>query len=170
MAPFRNLDALKTAAVWLYFVTAATVINSLILNKYHRFIDLLIGLSFTQYVDAAFLGLGVEPDGSPDWYVDALPALIIDALFVLVLLVLALKVFRRSRTSVKIALWIYSADTLIFLFGFVTSIWVTVNGTFHTSVMTIAQQGSTLVAHILGIFIMFHAVRAGSSKLQAVPQ
>jgi len=170
MATFRNVDVLKTAAIWLYLVTAATVINSLILNKYHRFIDLLVGLSFTQYVDAMFLGLGVEPEGSPDWYVDALPALIIDALFVSALLVLAVKASHRSRTSVRVALWVYSVDTLVFLFGFVTSIWVRVNGTFYASATAIGRQGLTVVAHIVGIFIMFHAVRVSSPKTQAVPQ
>jgi hypothetical protein len=44
----------KTAALWLYLVSAATVLNSLILFKY-RFIDLLIGLSFTQFIDAILL-------------------------------------------------------------------------------------------------------------------
>jgi hypothetical protein len=47
----------KTAAMWLYVASAATAINSIILNRNHRFIDLLVGLSFTQFVDAAFLGL-----------------------------------------------------------------------------------------------------------------
>ena len=54
----------KTAAIWLYLVAAATVLNSLILFKY-RFIDLLIGLSFTQFIDAIFVGMQLEPPGAP---------------------------------------------------------------------------------------------------------
>jgi hypothetical protein len=129
---------------------------------------LLVGLSFTQYVDAMFLGLGVEPEGSPDWYVDALPALIIDAFFVSALLVLAVKASHRSRTSVKVTLWVYSIDTLVFLVGFVTSIWFRVNGTFYASAMVIGRQGLTVVAHILGIFILFHAMRVTRPKIEAV--
>jgi hypothetical protein len=160
----------KTAAMWLYLASAATAINSIILNRNHRFIDLLVGLSFTQFVDAVFLGLGVEPEGSPDWLADALPALIIDALFVCVLIVLAVRVSSRSRAAAKVALWVYSLDTLLFVIIFVTSIWVRVNRTFHTSGTTIVWQGSTVVVHIVGIFILFHAVRAGSSKVQPIPQ
>jgi hypothetical protein len=169
MSSFRNSAAVKTAAIWLYLVAAATLLNSIILNRNGRFIDLLVGLSFTQFVDAVFLGLGVEPQGSPDWLVDALPALMIDALFVCVLIVLAVKVSYGSRAAAKIGLWGYSLDTLVFVLNFVSSVWVTVNGTFHTSGTTIAWQGSTVLAHIVGIFIMFHAVRAGTSKLQAIP-
>jgi hypothetical protein len=169
MTYFRNAGAVA-AAMWLYLVAAATAINSIILNRNQRFIDLLVGLSFTQFVDAVFLGLGVEPQGSPYWYVDALPALIIDALFLCALIVLAVKVSHGSRTAAKVGFWAYSLDTLVFVLNFVTSIWVRVNGTFHTSGTTIAWQGSTVIAHIVGIFILFHAVRAGSSKVQTIPQ
>lgn len=170
MARFRNFDAVKAAAIWLYLVAAATAVNSIILNRSHRFIDLLVGLSFTQFVDAIFLGVGVEPEGSPDWYVDALPALFIDALFLCVLIVLAVKVFHGGRTAAKAALWFYSLDTAVFGFIFVSSIWVTVNGTFHTPGTAIALQGSTVVAHIVGIFIMFHAVQTGTPKLENIRQ
>jgi hypothetical protein len=56
----------KTAALWLYLVAAAAVLNSLILFKY-RFVDLLIGLSFTQFIDAIFLAMQLEPPGAPWW-------------------------------------------------------------------------------------------------------
>lgn len=166
----QKLWRCKAAAMWLYLAAAATAVNSIILNRNHRFIDLLVGLSFTQFVDAAFLGLGVEPEGSPDWLVDALPALVIDALFLCVLIVLAVRVSSGHRVAAKVGLWVYSVDTLVFVIIFVSSIWARMNGTFHTPGATIAWQGSTVVAHIVGIFILFRAVRVGSSKVQTIPQ
>jgi hypothetical protein len=57
----------KAAAIWLYLVTVATILNSLILFKYSRFIDLFIGLSFTQFIDAIFVGMQLEPPGASWW-------------------------------------------------------------------------------------------------------
>jgi hypothetical protein len=170
MVRFKNFGALKTAATWLYLVAAATAINSIILNRNHRFIDLLAGLSFTQFVDAAFLGLGVEPQGSPDWFADALPALLIDALFVCVLIALAVKVSHGSCAAAKVGLWLYSLDTLVFGLVIASNVRATVNGTFHTPATTLTWEGATVVAHIVGIFVMFHAVRADTSKVQTIPQ
>lgn len=170
MVRFKNFGAVKTAATWLYLVAAATAINSIILNRNHRFIDLLAGLSFTQFVDAAFLGLGVEPQGSPDWFADALPALLIDALFACVLIALAVKVSHGSRAAAKVGLWLYSLDTLVFGLIFASNVSATVNGTFHTPATTLTWEGATVVAHIVGIFVMFHAVRADTSKVQTIPQ
>jgi hypothetical protein len=169
MVRLKNFGAVKTAATWLYLVAAATAINSIILNRNHRFIDLLAGLSFTELVDAAFLGLGVEPQGSPDWFADALPALLIDALFVCVLIALAVKVSHGSRAAAKVGLWLYSLDTLVFGLVFASNV-ATVNGTFHTPATTLTWEGATVVAHIVGIFVMFHAVRADTSKVQTIPQ
>ena len=53
----------KAATVWLCLVALATVLNSVILFKYSRFIDFLIGLSFTQFIDAVFVGMHLEPPG-----------------------------------------------------------------------------------------------------------
>ena len=158
-----------TAAIWLYLVAAATLLNSLILNRSQRFIDLLVGLSFTQFVDAMFLGVAIEPQGSPDWWVDALPALIIDALFLCVLLVLAVKVSHGSRAAAKTAFWAYSLDTLVFALIFFSSIWMTVKGTLHASATALAWQGSTVAAHIVGIVIISRALRAGTSGSKAIP-
>lgn len=164
MARIQNFGAAKSAAAWLYLVAAATAVNSIILNRNQRFIDLLVGLSFTQFVDAMFLGFGVEPQGSPDWYVDAVPALIIDALFLCVLVVLAVKIFHGSRIAAKVGLWAYCVDTLVFGLIFVTSIWALVNGSFHAPGTAIAWQGSTVVAHVAGVFILFRALRTGASE------
>jgi hypothetical protein len=86
----------KAAAIWLCFVAVATVLNSLILFKYSRFIDPFIGLSFTQFIDAIFVGMQLEPPGAP-WWNTALPALLLDMPFVLVLLLLAVKVAQGRR-------------------------------------------------------------------------
>jgi hypothetical protein len=165
----QKLGAERTAAIWLYLVAASTLVNSIILNRNGRFIDLLVGLSFTQFVDAVNLGMSVEPTGSRYWWVDALPALIIDALFLFVLIVLAAKVSYGSRAAAKVGFWAYSLDTFVFGLNFVISIWVRVNGTFHTSGTTIAWQGSTVIAHVVGVFIIFHALRTGTSKSQTIP-
>jgi len=63
----QKLGAERTAAIWLYLVAASTLVNSIILNRNGRFIDLLVGLSFTQFVDAVNLGMSVEPTGSRYW-------------------------------------------------------------------------------------------------------
>jgi hypothetical protein len=101
----------KTAALWLYLVAAATVLNSLILFKY-RFIDLLIGLSFTQFIDAIFVGMQLEPPGAPWWYT-ALPGLVLDMPFVILWLVLAVKVSHRRRRATQFSFWLYAIDTFV---------------------------------------------------------
>lgn len=151
-------------------VVVATAANSIILNRNHRFIDFLVCLSFTQFVDAAFLGQGVEPQGSPDWFVDALPALLIDTLFACVLIALAVKVSHGSRAAAKAGLWLYSLDTLVFGLVFALNAMATANGTFHTPATTLTWQSATVVAHIVGIFLMFHTVWADRSKVKTIPQ
>lgn len=143
----------KTAALWLYLVTAATVLNSLILFKYHRFIDLLIGLSFTQFIDAIFVGMRLEPPGAPWWYT-AGPALMVDTPFVILLLVLAVKVSHQRRRATQFSFWLYATDTLVVALSFAASIAI-----FHSPLKPLAWQSLTLIAHNVGLLILFRAWR-----------
>lgn len=143
----------KTAALWLYLVTAATVLNSLILFKYHRFIDLLIGLSFTQFIDAIFVGMRLEPPGAPWWYT-AGPALMVDTPFVILLLVLAVKVSHQRRRATQFSFWLYATDTLVVALSFAASIAI-----FHSPLKPLAWQSLTLIAHGVGLLILFRAWR-----------
>jgi hypothetical protein len=140
----------NTAALWLYLVAAATVLNSLILFRY-RFIDLLIGLSFTQFIDAIFVGMRLEPPGAPWWYT-ALPALVLDMPFVILLLVLAVKVSRRRPRATRFSFWLYAIDTLVVTLSFASSIAV-----FHLPLKPLAWQSLTLIAHGIGLSILFRA-------------
>ena len=142
----------KTAALWLYLVSAATVLNSLILFKY-RFIDLLIGLSFTQYIDAIFVGMQLEPPGAPWWYT-AYPALVLDMPFVGLLLVLAVKVSRRRRGATRFSFWLYAIDTLVVTLNFAASIAI-----FHSPLRPLAWQSLTLIAHGVGLVVLFRALQ-----------
>ncbi len=112
---FRDsgITKVKVAAVWLCLVALATVLNSLILFKYSRFVDFLIGLSFTQFIDAVFVGMQLEPPGSP-WWVTALPALVLDLPFVSLLLVLAAKVLIDGFGLLRSAFG-YTQSTLSYL-------------------------------------------------------
>jgi hypothetical protein len=143
----------KTAVLWLYLVAAATVLNSLILFKY-RFIDLLIGLSFTQFIDAIFVGMQLEPPGAPWWYT-ALPALVLDMPFVILLLVLAVKVSRRRRRATQFSFWLYAIDTLVVTLSFAASIAI-----FHSPLRPLAWQSLTLIAHGVGLLVLFRALQA----------
>jgi len=120
----------KAAAIWLCLVALATVLNSLILFKYSRFIDLFIGLSFTQFIDAIFVGMQLEPPGAPWWYT-AGPALLLDMPFVLVLLVLAVKVSHRRHRAAQVSFWLYAIDTLVITLSFAASI-----ATFRTAIVS----------------------------------
>jgi hypothetical protein len=147
----------KAAAVWLYLVAVATVLNSLILFKYSRFIDLFIGLSFTQFIDAIFVGMQLEPAGSPWWYT-ALPALVLDMPFVLVLLALAVKVSRRRHRASQVSFWLYAIDTLVITLSFAASIAI-----FHSPVRPLAWQSLTLIVHAVGLLILSRARQAPES-------
>lgn len=147
----------KAAAVWLCLVAVATVLNSLILFKYSRFIDLFIGLSFTQFIDAIFVGLRLEPAGAPWWYT-ALPAFVLDMPFVLVLLVLAVKVSHRRQRASQVSFWLYAIDTLIVALSFAASIAI-----FHSPVRPLAWQGVTLIVHAIGLLILSRARQASVS-------
>ena len=144
----------KAAAVWLYLVAAATLLNSLIIHKYTRFIDLLVGLSFTQFIDAAFVGRRLEPLGSPYWWVDALPALVLDLPFVLLLLMLAVKISHRRGRATQVSFWLYAIDTFVFTLSFAASIAI-----FHEAIHPLVWQGLTLIVHTVGLFILFRAWR-----------
>jgi hypothetical protein len=144
----------KVAAIWLCFVAVATILNSLILFKYSRFIDLFIGLSFTQFIDAIFVGMQLEPPGAPWWYT-ALPALVLDMPFVLVLLLLAVKVARRRRRATQVSFWLYASDTLVIALSFAASI-----AMFHSPVRRLAWQSLTLIVHAVGLLILSRAWRA----------
>jgi hypothetical protein len=144
----------RAAAIWLCFVAVATILNSLILFKYSRFIDLFIGLSFTQFIDAIFVGMQLEPPGAP-WLYTALPALLLDLPFVLALAILAVKVARRRPRATQVSFWLYAIDTLIIALSFAASITM-----FHSPIGPLAWQGLTLVAHAVGLLILSRAWRA----------
>jgi len=144
----------KAAAIWLCLVTVATVLNSLILFKYSRFIDLFIGLSFTQCIDAYFVGMQLEPPGAPWWYT-AYPALMLDMPFVFVLLVLAVKVSHRRHRATQVSFWLYAIDTLVITLGLAASIAI-----LHSPVRPLAWQGLTLIVHAVGLLILSRARRA----------
>jgi hypothetical protein len=142
------------AAIWFCLVAVATFLNSLILFKYSRFIDLFIGLSFTQFIDAIFVGMRLEPPGAPWWYT-ALPALVLDTPFVVALLVLAVKVWRRRQRATQVSFWLYSIDTLVIALSFAASI-----ALFHSPVWPLAWQSLTLIAHAAGLLILSRARQA----------
>lgn len=143
----------RTAALWLYLVAIATILNSLILFKY-RFIDLLIGLSFTQFIDAIFVGMQLEPPAAPWWYT-ALPALVLDMPFLILLLVLAVKVSHQRHRATQFSFWLYSIDTLVFTVSFAASI-----AMFHSPLGPLAWQSLTVIAHCAGLLILFRARQA----------
>jgi hypothetical protein len=138
--------------MWLCLVAAATVLNSLILFKYSHFVDLFIGLSLTPFIDAIFVGMQLEPPGAPWWYT-AFPALVLDAPFVLVVLVLALKVSRGRRRATQVAFWLYAIDTFIIALSLLASVTM-----FHSPIQPIAF--AALIGHAIGLLILSRARRA----------
>lgn len=142
----------KAASIWLCIAALATILNSLILFKYSRFIDLFVGLSFTQFIDAIFVGMQLEPPGAP-WEWTALPALVLDTPFVIVMLVLAVKVFHRKHRAANIAFWLYALDTLVVAITFGLSIGI------HSAARQLMWQSATLLAHTVGLLILFRAGR-----------
>jgi hypothetical protein len=144
----------KTAAIWLCLVAVATVVNSLILFKYSRFVDLFMGLSFTQFIDAIFVGMQLEPRGAAWWWT-ALPSLVLDMPFVLLLLVLAVKVSQQRHRATQVSLWLYGVDTLVIMLSFAASIAI-----FHAPIRPLALQSLTLIVHAVGLLILSRAGRA----------
>jgi hypothetical protein len=149
-----GVTMVKAATVWLCLVALATVLNSVILFKYSRFIDFLIGLSFTQFIDAVFVGMHLEPPGV-SWLATALPAWVLDLPFVALVLVLATKVSHRRVRATKVSFWLYAIDTFVLVLSFAASLAV-----FHAAVRQLAWQGLTLIFHTIGLFILFRAWRA----------
>jgi hypothetical protein len=147
----------KAAAVWLCLVAVATVLNSLILFKYSRFIDLFAGLSFTQFIDAIFVGMQLEPPGTP-WWFTALPALVLDMPFVLVLMVLAVKVSHRRHRATQVSFWLYAIDTLVIALSLAAS-----TAMFHSAARQLAWRSATLIVHAVGMLILFRARRTSVS-------
>lgn len=148
----------NAAAIWLYLVASATALNSVILFKYSRFIDLFIGLSFTQFIDAIFVGLKLEPRGAPWWWT-ALPAWVLDMPFVLAVLllavlVLAVKVSRRRYRAIQVALWLYAIDTLVIFLSLAGSVTM-----LHSPIRELARQSVALMVHAVGLLILFRARR-----------
>jgi hypothetical protein len=149
-----GITTVKAATIWLCLVALATALNSIILFKYSRFIDLLIGLSFTQFIDAVFVGMHLEPPGV-SWLATALPAWVLDLPFVALLLVLATKVSHRRVRATKVSFWLYAIDTFVVVLSFAASLAV-----FHANVRQLEWQGLTLILHTVGLFILFRAWRA----------
>lgn len=94
-------NEIKIAAIWLYIVAAATMLNSLIVQLFSHFIDLLAGLWFTQASDALWVGMrSVEPPGVfPSFEIGA--ALVIDALIAALLVKLARKILQKSALALE---------------------------------------------------------------------
>jgi hypothetical protein len=96
------------------------------------------------------------------WFATALPAWVLDLPFVLLLLVLARKVSHRRVRATQVGFWLYAIDTFVFVLSFAASLAV-----FHAAVRQLAWQGSTLILHTVGLFILFRAWRAavGAQRL-----
>jgi hypothetical protein len=147
----------KAAAIWLFLVAVATILNSLILFRCSRFIDFLIGLTFAQFIDAIVLGLQLEPKGAP-WLATAVPALLLDVPLVALLFVLSVKVSRGHRLATQISFWIYAIDTLLVAASFAASATI-----LHVPIRVLAWQNLTPVVHAIGLIILFRAWRASVS-------
>ena len=140
------------AAGWLYLVAAATALNSLILFKFGRFVDLIAGLSFTQLIDAVFVGMALEPKGAP-WLWTALPALMFDVPLIILLLLLAVKTSHRRKRATQVSFWFYAIDTFVFLLMFAANLLL------HGPPRALIFSGLTLAGHIVGLFVLFRAWR-----------
>jgi hypothetical protein len=147
-----NITSARAAAGWLYLVAAATAINSLAVFKYGRFVDLIVGLSFTQLIDAMFVGMSLEPKGA-QWLWNAGPALMFDIPIVLLLLVLAFKVSRHRKRAAQFSFWLYAADTFVFLLMFAASV------PSHARLRMLVLPGLAIVGHTVGLFILHRAWR-----------
>jgi hypothetical protein len=145
---------IRIAVLWLYIVAAATLLNSLLLQLYSRFVNLLAGLWFTQATDAIFFGMRtVEPQGASPLF-EILLALIVDALVVLLVVVLAVNISRRSRRAAATSFIIYLVDTAVFAVIFGSSV------RSHVETIFLWEQALTFLAHVAGTVIIFRAWRA----------
>jgi hypothetical protein len=142
----------RAAAGWLCLAAVATALNSLILFKYSRFVDFAVGLSFTQLIDAVSVGMALEPKGSPWWWT-ALPAFVFDLPLICLLLILAVKVLHQRHRATQVSFWLYAIDTFVFLLMF------TANVVLHAPTRALVVSGLPLIAHTVGLFILFRAWR-----------
>jgi hypothetical protein len=144
--------SVRIAAFWLYLVAVATLLNSLLLQVFSHFVDLLAGLWFTEANDALWVGMrSVEPPGVfPSFEIGA--ALFIDVLIVLALLILARKTSNGSRTAVIIGFCVYLADTAVFGYDFQFSV------RSHVPAVSLAWQALTFLVHIAGVLILYRAL------------
>jgi hypothetical protein len=150
---------IRLAAVWLYIVAAATMANSLLIQLFSRFVDLLAGLFLTQMVDAFFVGMrSIEPPGAPPGF-EAASALVLDFIIVSIFVILAVKVSRGSRRAAGIAFFFYSLDTFAFVVALGWSVWA------GGKTWTLAWQALTVLVHLAGVVIIFRAWRATRGKL-----
>ena len=125
----------------------------MLLQLFGRFFDLLAGLWITQAADAVFVGLrSVEPQGAPPTF-EILLALIVDALVVLSVAKLAIKISHRSRRAAGISFFLYLSDTLAFVFSFGVSV------LSHSESIFLMWQALTLLVHAAGTVILFRAWR-----------
>jgi hypothetical protein len=149
---------IKTAAIWLYIVAAATMLNSVLVQLFSHFVDLLAGLWFTQASDALWVGMrSVEPPGVfPSFEIGA--ALVIDVLVAALLVKLARKISRGSRRATLISFFLYLADTVAFGLSFRVSVRARVAVNF------LAWQALTIMVHIAGIVILYRALRSLRGK------
>jgi hypothetical protein len=149
----NNPSQIRFAVIWLYIVAATTLLNSLLLQLFSRFIDLLAGLWITQATDAIFVGLrSVEPQGAFPAF-EIMLALIVDALVVLAVMALAVKISRRSHSAAGISFFVYLADTGVFVFSFGVSV------LSHVESILLVWQALTLLVHVAGTLILFRAWR-----------
>jgi hypothetical protein len=149
----NNPSRIRIAIIWLYIVAATTLLNSLLLQLFSRFIDLLAGLWITQTTDAIFVGMrSVEPQGAPPTF-EILLALIVDALIVLAVVALAVRISRGSRSATGISFFLYLADTVMFVFSFGASV------LSHVRSIFLVWQALALLVHVAGTVILFRAWR-----------
>ena len=147
-------DPAKVAGIWLSIVAATTLLNSVLLQAFSRFLGLPTGLSLTIVNDAIFVGL--RSAASESRFVIIL-ALIVDALVVCLFLILARKTFRKSRGAVAAGLIIYVIDTAVFLvFSAVTTLG-------EIPLRDALWQALTLVVHVLGCLLLFRGWRSLSA-------
>jgi hypothetical protein len=145
----------KAAAIWLYLVASATILRYLIRFKYHRFIDLCIGLWFPQFIGMLFVR---DPLHAP-WWRAALPVLVLDTLFAIAVLVLAAKVSRRQYRATQVAFWLYAIDSLFIALGLAVLLLLV-----GLPIRELAWPSLDLIVHAGGLLILSRARRTSVSE------
>lgn len=82
----------------------------------------------------------------------------LDMPFVLVLLVLAAKVWHRRHRATEVSFWLYAIDTLVITLSLAASIAI-----FYSPVRQLAWQSLTLIVHAVGLLILSRARQASVS-------